>query len=56
MDALSLGSGSQVFIAVSSAIAKLWAFKTTSTGAFLFPNMTVNGGAIGGCTVFVTEG
>jgi len=53
---LSLDASSKVFIAVSPDICKAWAFKTTNTGELLFPQMTINGGEIGGAIVFPTDG
>lgn len=54
--ALTLDAGSKVFAAVSPDIAKAWAFKTTSTGERMFPELGINGGDVGGVTVFPTDG
>jgi hypothetical protein len=56
ISALTLGGNSKVFAAVSPAIAQAWAFKTTSTGQRMFPELGINGGTIGDVTVFPTEG
>jgi hypothetical protein len=56
LTSLALDSGSKVFCAVSPDIAKQWAFKTTTSGARMFPELTVNGGVVGGVTVFPTDG
>jgi hypothetical protein len=55
LTAISFGAGSQVFLLVTSGIAKYWSTLTGGSGP-VFPNMGVNGGTIGGMTVVVTSG
>jgi len=53
---LSLNSNSKVFCATSPDIMKKLVFKTTSTGARAFPELSISGGNIGGVEFVSTEG
>ena len=45
-----------MFAAVSPDIAKALAFKTTTTGERIFPDLGINGGTVGDVVVFPTDG
>jgi hypothetical protein len=57
LQAITTDQNSEIFICISSAIAKAWAAKVTSTGEFLFPpgSITLKGGEIMGARVFVSD-
>jgi hypothetical protein len=56
LDGLSTGAGSKIFFIMSSAVAKRLSLMGDSTGGSAFPQMTPQGGSIGGVTTLVSDG
>jgi hypothetical protein len=56
LGALALGSKSKAFLVVDQGTAKLWSLMFSASGTQSFPQMTIGGGMIAGCTVVVSDG
>jgi Phage capsid family len=56
LDALSTGASSKIFFVMSSAVAKRLSLMGDTAGGSAFPQMTPQGGSIGGVTTLVSDG